>query len=170
MHQNQKKLLKLAAVVVLGILLDAFPFILRYITDFNLPVMLTGTILVTILCGGFPGMVSATGSVLLEYAFMGFVESFENANLDAPIYWVLYGVLIALLLHRFIRRQWYRKPWKILIVILVVSLLIWILDRILPLVITGYYMEADENKDPVAADDGVFALYGKMYTENSEKR
>lgn len=36
--------------------------------------------------------------------------------------------------------------------------------------IRGAYMEADENKDPVAADDGVFALYGKMYTENSEKR
>ena len=146
MHQNQKMLLKLAGVIALGILLDAVPWLLEDFFGLYLPALFTGTILVTILCSGFPGMVSATGSVLLRYALIGFMGGFEYANLEAPIYWVLYGVLIALLLHQFIRREWHRKPWKILIVILTFSLLIWILDLILPIVITGYYTEADESK------------------------
>ena len=146
MHQNQRNLLKLAVVVVLGILLDAVPWLLEDFFELSLPVLFTGTILVTILCGGFPGMVSATGFVLLRYALIGFWGGFDLANLEAPVYWVLYGVLIALLLHQFIRREWYRKPWKILIAILIIAPLIWILDRILSTVISGYYMEADESK------------------------
>ena len=66
---NRKKILLLIAVTILGMLLNAAPEVLRILTKFSLPVYFLGTVLVTMLCGTFPGMAAAAGSVILQYVF-----------------------------------------------------------------------------------------------------
>ena len=142
----RKRALKMTLLLILGILLNAFPVILEYETGIHMPLLFTGTILVTILSGALPGMLSATGSVLLEYLYVGFLYGFTFVNLDVPVYRVLYGVLIAILIYLFIGREMYRKPWSILLVILILSVMIWLMDKTITAVISGYYITGDENR------------------------
>jgi len=67
LHQNQKQILILGVMVVLGALLNAAAELLPTFGLNRFPVAYTGTILVTILCGAFPGMLAGAGALLPIY-------------------------------------------------------------------------------------------------------
>ena len=130
---NRKKILLLIAVTILGILLNAAPEILKLHTGISLPVYFLGTVLVTMLCGSFPGMAAAAGSVILQYSYYAFRFDLEAANSIIPLEHVLYGVLIALMLGMFLRREAYRKPWRAIPLTLLCGLLIALLSQVIPI-------------------------------------
>ena len=63
LHRNQKQILILGTMTLLGMLLNAAPELLELYCGIELPLYFIGTILVTMLCGSFPGMLASAGSV-----------------------------------------------------------------------------------------------------------
>ena len=169
LHLNQKKILFLIAVTILGILLNAAPEMLLVYTRVSLPVYFLGTVLVTMLCGSFPGMAAAAGGVILQYEFYSDRFDLEAANALVPLDRVLYGVLIALVLGKLLRREAYRKPWTAIPVTLLFGLLIALLSQIIP--VLRYSVSAltqtsgaeglQEILDEVTSADSLLAVLGE---------
>lgn len=110
LHQNQKQILILGVMVVLGALLNAAAELLPTFGLNRFPVAYTGTILVIILCGAFPGMLAGAGALLPIYLRYLDMYGADFAKRLHPIEYTVYCALIALILGRFIRRESCRKP------------------------------------------------------------
>ena len=134
LHQNQKQLLILGVMVVLGSLLNSVPELLELYCGIEIPIYFMGTILITFLCGSFPGMLASAGSIALQYMIYTIAYDAQIARVLIPDGFVLYGVLIALILGRFSRGESYRRPWMILPTTLLCVLTVTLLDEIIPLV------------------------------------
>lgn len=134
LHQNQKQLLILGVMVVLGSLLNSVPELLELYCGIEIPIYFMGTILITFLCGSFPGMLASAGSIALQYMIYTIAYDAQIARVLIPDGFVLYGVLIALILGRFSRGESYRRPWMILPITLLCVLTVTLLDEIIPLV------------------------------------
>ena len=134
MHRNQKRTFILIAMAVLGSLLNAAPELLELYGGIELPLYFLGTILLTILCGSFPGMLASAGSVLLQYVIYTIAYGARMAYMLAPAEQILNGVLIALILGQFIRRGAYRKAWTVIPATLLCGLGVTLLGNLVPVV------------------------------------
>ena len=134
LHRNQKQILILGAMTLLGMLLNAVPELLELYCGIKLPLYFIGTILVTMLCGSFPGMLASAGSVFLLYVIFAVKYGFRVAHSMTPTDFILCGVLIALILGCFVRHEAHRKPWKIILFTLLSGLIVTLLNQIVPTV------------------------------------
>lgn len=91
-----------------------------------------GTILVTFLCGAFPGILAEAGCMLLLYAFEASRSGFDYLIFTIPIYNLLNTAVVALIIDAFIRRSAYRQKWNFLLLLPLIVLADTLLSTVIP--------------------------------------
>ena len=132
MDQNRKNKLTLITVTIIGILMNVASEVGSMYLGLHLHLRFPGTILVTFLCGAFPGMLAEAGSIVLRYAASVGRSSISDMLSVIPIYDLLNAAVVALIVDRFIRRGMYRHKRNILLLLPILALSDAILSTVIP--------------------------------------
>lgn len=119
-----------AFMAIMGIVLNLAPHMVAEAKFLPVSFGFAGTMLVTIVCGSLPGMLTATMSTIIQYLIYSICVGTEYASSNIPVYQML-GMVIALLINWYVSSDVCKKKRNLLWLIPLMTVICALLNVII---------------------------------------